>query len=455
MNVNKQARRCGAALLTLILTLCIAAGLTACGRNSDDTMTVRYLNFKPESAAKYEALAKLYEEQTGVKVVVETAANNTYEQTLAAKMATDEAPTLFQINGPRGYAAWKDYCADLKNTQLYQHLTDKSLAVTDGDKVVGIPYVVEGYGIIYNKAITDRYFELANKATTYTSMDQIQSFGALKALVEDMQKNAAALGIEGVFASTSLKSGEDWRWQTHLLNLPLYYEFQEGKLDLTDPEATKTVNFSYADQYKNVLDLYMDNSLTDRKLLGSKTVVDSMSEFALERCAMVQNGNWAWSQIKDVSGNKVKAENLRFLPIYTGVEGEETQGLAVGTENYYAINSKASEEQQKAAADFIYWMYSSKEGKRYVTEELGFIAPFDTFAEEETPDDPLAREISRWMAKDQITAVPWHFTLFPSSRFKEDFGASLLKYAQGTKHWEDVIRDMIDSWKREASAAIT
>ena len=138
----------------IIRTLAAAAAaalllpLGGCG-DADDKITVRYLNFKPEIAAHYEELARSYEQQTGVRVIVDTAANNTYEQTLAAKMATSEAPTLFQINGPRGYAAWKDYCADLKDTQLYAHLTDKALAVTDGDAVVGLPYVVEGYGILY------------------------------------------------------------------------------------------------------------------------------------------------------------------------------------------------------------------------------------------------------------------------------------------------------------------
>ena len=45
--------------------------------------------------------------------------------------------------------------------------------------------------------------------------------------------------------------------------------------------------------------------------------------------------------------DRVQSENVKFLPIYTGVEGEETQGLCIGTENYYAINSKASKEEQK------------------------------------------------------------------------------------------------------------
>ena len=440
-------------LLGIVLTAAILLCLTACGGGTDETLVVRYLNFKPEIADQYAELARIYEEKTGVKVLVETAANNTYEQTLAAKMGTKEAPTLFQINGPRGYAAWKDYCADLSGTDLYKHLTDKSMAVTDGARVVGVPYVVEGYGIIYNKAITDKYFALADRATDVGSMEEITSFTTLKAVVEDMQKRRGDLGIEGVFASTSMKTGEDWRWQTHLLNIPMHYEFTDTKVNLSDTDALKTVEFANAAQYKNIFDLYLDNSVTDRKLVGSKTVTDSMAEFALEKCAMVQNGNWAWGQIKDVEGNKVKEENIRMLPIYTGAEGEDKQGLAIGTENYYAINRKATDAQQKAAADFVYWLYSSDEGKKFVVDKLGFIAPFDTFTAEETPDDPLAREIARWMRKEETKTVPWHFTLFPSARFKEDFGASLLKYAQGGKDWEAVVRDMKDSWKREASAA--
>ncbi len=446
----KKTMRVLCAILTVAMLLC----LTACGENKNEPMVVRYLNFKPEIAEKYAELARMYEEKTGVKVIVETAANNTYEQTLAAKMGTKEAPTLFQINGPRGYAAWKDYCADLSGTELYKHLTDKSLAVTDGARVVGIPYVVEGYGIIYNKAITDKYFALPNRTAGVNSMDEINSFAELKAVVEEMQSRRSELGIEGVFASTSMKTGEDWRWQTHLLNIPLHYEFMGGKVDLTDAEALKTVDFTHADKFKNIYDLYLNNSVTDKKLVGSKTVVDSMAEFALEKCAMVQNGNWAWGQIKDVEGNKVEEDNIRFLPIYSGVEGEESQGLAIGTENYYAVNRKATDAQQKAAADFVYWLYSSEEGKEYVTDEFGFIAPFDTFTEDDTPDDPLAREVSRWMQKEGVDTVPWHFTLFPSARFKEDFGASLLKYAQGGKDWDTLVEDMKNGWKREASAAL-
>ena len=440
--------------LTVALASLVVIGMFAgCAKKDEEVKVIRYLNFKPEIADIYEEISKAYEAETGIKVIVDTAANNTYEQTLISKMANkEEAPTLFQINGPRGYNNWKDYCADLTGTELYAHLSDKSLAVTVDGKAYGIPYVVEGYGIIYNKAITDKYFALPNKATSYTSMEEVNNYAALKAVVEDMQANKEALGIEGVFASTSLKAGEDWRWQTHLANLPVYYEFKTNNVDLTS-DQTKTITFQYSDNFKNIFDLYLNNSTIEPSKKGTKTVNDSMAEFALEKCAMVQNGNWAWGQVAGVDGNKVLAENVKYLPIYTGVEGEESQGLCTGTENFFCINAKASEAEQKAAADFIYWLYSSTTGKDFVTNKLGFIAPFDTFEENEKPTDPLAKEVLNWMSKDGVTSVAWNFTLFPSQTFKDNFGSALLQYAQGTKTWEEVKTQVVNDWASESVAA--
>lgn len=461
----KTLKSSASVFLCLVLLVSTVLAFTACSKKNNNkenstnpasnnaNVTVRYLNFKPEVADIYKEIADEYEKETGVKVVVETAANNEYESTLTAKMSTKSAPTLFQINGPKGLANWKDYCADLSDSELYKHLKDKSLAVTSSNgKVYGIPYVVEGYGIIYNKEITDKYFALDNKSTDFKSMEDINSFTKLKELAEDMQKNKEALGIDGVFASTSLKSGENWRFQTHLANVPLFYEFTKNKVDLTSNDTSK-ITFEYADNFKNIFDLYLNNSTVEKGKTGTKTVSDSMAEFALEKCAMVQNGNWAWSQISKVSGNKVKEENIKFLPIYTGIEGEESQGLCIGTENYFAVNSKASKEEQQAAKDFIYWLYSSEKGKKFVSEKLGFISPFDTFDDTEVPSDPLAKEVKTWMDKQSVTTIPWYFTVFPSQTFKDNFGSSLLKYAQGNKTFDEVKADAIADWEKEANAS--
>ena len=115
-----------------------------------------------------------------------------------------------------------------------------------------------------------------------------------------------------------------------------------------------------------------------------------------------------------MKGNVVKEENIKYLPIYMGIKGEETQGLCIGTENFFAINAKASDAERKATEDFIYWLFSSKTGKDFVINQLDLIAPFDTFTENEKPKDPLAKEVINWMNKDNTNTIPWNFTVFPS-----------------------------------------
>lgn len=432
----------GIACMTLVF-------LAGCGNAADQNNSntgqgsVYYLNFKPEVDSVWQRIATQYTQATGVPVKVVTAANNTYEQTLMSEIANKEAPTLFQINGPIGYQNWKEYCADLSNTRLYDWLIDKDLVVTGEDGgIYGIAYVVEGYGIIYNDAIMRQYF--AMDGAKAASMEDIKNFQMLKAVVEDMQARKEALGIQGVFASTSLNPSDDWRWQTHLANLPVYYELKDK--NVTD---TNALEFLYAENYKNIFDLYIDNSCTAPGLLGSKSVDDSMSEFALGKVAMVQNGNWAWGQISGIAGNKVTEENVKFLPIYTGMAGEENQGLCVGTENFIAVNSKTSPENQAASIAFLEWLFSSDEGRAFVSNELEFITPFSTFGSGESPADPLAKEVTRYMTDDTKENISWSFVIFPSQQFKDDFGAALLEYAAGSKSWDNVKKLVVERWAAE------
>ena len=266
-------------LAIAVATTLVAGAFVGCGSKGDSTgdatsdskssgEEIYFLNFKPEIADVYKKIAEEYEAETGVKVKVETAASGTYEQTLKSEIAKKEAPTIFQINGPVGYQSWKDYCLDLKDTELYSHLLDKTLAVTDGDGVYGIPYAVEGYGIIYNDEIMQKYFALSNKATDVTSIDDINNFDKLKAVVEDMEANKDELGIQGVFASTSMASGNAWRWETHLADLPLYYEFKDDAGENGDVLQTgldaKEIDFKYNENFKNIYDLYTNNSVSEK-----------------------------------------------------------------------------------------------------------------------------------------------------------------------------------------------
>ena len=197
---------------------------------------VYYLNFKPEADEAWQGIAKTYTEQTGVPVTVVTAASGTYEETLSAEIVKDSAPTLFQVNGPVGLANWTDYCYDLNGSSIYNELTSDAFALKDGDAVAGIAYVIESYGIITNT-------ELLEKAGY--KIDDIKSFADLKKVAEDITARKDELGF-AAFTSAGMDPSSDWRFKTHLANLPIYFEYQADKID-----TTNAIKGTYLDNYRS------------------------------------------------------------------------------------------------------------------------------------------------------------------------------------------------------------
>ena len=419
--------------------------LAACGSSTsgDDAKgKVYYLNFKPEAADQWAALAKEYTKEKGVDVKVQTAASGTYEQTLKSEIAKTEAPTLFQVNGPVGYQNWKKYTADMSNTDVYKELTNQDVALKDGDKVVGVPYVMETYGLIYNKDILNKYFALDGAKAT--SMDEIDNFDTLKAVADDMQARKDELGIKGAFTSAGFDSSSDWRFKTHLANLPLYYEFKDDNVT----EQPATIKGTYLPNYKKIFDLYITDSTTDPTQLSAKTGDDANSEFALGEAAFYQNGTWAWTDLQKAG---MKAESVGMMPIYTSVKGEEKQGLATGSENYWCINDKASDADKKATEDFLSWVITSDTGKKAISQDMGFTTPFKTFDDVKF-DNPLT-EAAVEDQKSGKTQVSWNFTMMPSEEWKNKVGQALLEYAQGTGKWDAVKTAFVDGWASEYEAS--
>lgn len=438
------------------LAAAVAATLAACSHGSDSASSdssdgagsgsVYFLNFKPEAEEAFKKIASTYKEKTGVTVKVVTAASGTYEQTLQSEVAKSNPPTIFNINGPVGLATWQDYALDLSDTGFVKALTDDSMALkSDDGTIYGSPLATEGYGIIYNDAILQKYF--AMDGAVVTSIDEVKGFDKLKALAEDIQSKKDALGIKGAFACTSLAPGEDWRWQTHLANYPVFYEFRDDKVTDTDD-----LKLTYSKNYQQIFDLYLNNSTVEPSETSAKTVTDSMSEFALGQCAFVQNGQWAWSQISDVDGNTVKSEDVHFMPIYVGVDGEDKTGIALGTENYLAINSQADEDSQKASTDFLNWLFTDAEGAKLLTDNSVVSAsPYKAFADLK-PADPLGSELVEYLNNTELTPINWVFQTFPSQDFKDQLGQHLAQYAAGSEDWSAVKDYFVSDWKSEKSA---
>ena len=428
--------------IALALALCLAISLlagcgstgsgdaSAAGDHATATGSVYYLNFKPEQDEAWQALAAKYTELTGVPVTVVTAASNQYETTLMAEMGKSEAPTLFQVNGPVGLASWQDYCYDLSSSKVYEQLTSQDFALKGEDgSVCGIAYVIETYGIIYNKALLEK--------AGYTQ-DDIVDFATLKAVADDIQARKDELGVKGAFTSAGMDASSDWRFKTHLANLPIYYEYE------TQGITAGAIQGTYLDNYKAIWDLYITDSTCAPTELSAKTGDDASNEFVNGEAVFYQNGTWAYDQVKALGD-----ENLGMLPIYIGAEGETDQGLCTGSENYWCVNKEASEEDIQATLDFLEWVVTSDEGTTALAQDMGFVSPFQAA---KASTNYLVQIADQYIA-DGKKSVDWCFPTMPSEEWKNGVGSALTAYAAGTGDWNGVVSAFVDGWATEYQLA--
>ena len=442
--------------LALLMALAMVFALAACGSEAASTPaaegsapaegstaaeeapapaaagSVYYLNFKPEQDEAWQNLAKTYTAETGVPVTVVTAASGTYEETLMSEMAKGEPPTLFQVNGPVGLANWKDYCYDLSGSKVYGELTSDAFTLKDGNAVAAIAYLTETYGIITNKTLLEK--------AGYT-IDDIQSFADLKKVAEDITARKDELGF-AAFSSAGMDGSSDWRFKTHLANMPIYFEYQDKGIGYTD-----AIEGKYLDNYKDIWDLYTNNSTCDPKDLAGKTGDDSRNEFLAGEAVFFQNGSWEYGNL--VGEGKFTDDDLAMIPIYIGVGDEANQGLCTGTENFWCVNKNAAEEDIQATLEFLYWCVSSETGTKAMANDMGFVIPFKNA---QTSPNVFVQQDAALTAAGK-TPVAWAFLTIPSEEWKNGVGSALTAYSAGTGDWDGVVSAFVDGWKTEYAAA--
>ena len=401
---------------------------------SDAEGSVYYLNFKPEQDQQWQDLAKAYTEETGVPVTVVTAASGNYETTLMSEMGKSGAPTLFQVNGPVGLANWKDYCYDLAGSDIYSQLTSDSYALKEGDTVYGIAYVIESYGLIVNKTLLQ---------TAGYTIDDIQSFDDLKKVAEDITARSSELGF-AAFTSAGMDGSSDWRFKTHLANLPIYFEYQADGIDSTD-----AIKGTYLDNYRNIWDLYINNSTCDPSELSAKTGDDSRNEFLAGEAVFFQNGSWEYGNL--TADGAYTDDDLAMIPIYIGAGDEANQGLCTGTENYWCVNSQADEADIQATLDFINWCVTSELGTKTMADDMGFVIPFKGAQESK---NLFVKQDAEYTAAGK-TPVSWNFTTMPSEEWKNGLGQALTAYAadETDANWDGVVSAFVDGWATEYQLA--
>ena len=421
-------------ILALVLAFCMVFALCAVSASAEAEGSVYWLNFKPESDADLQALAARYTEETGVEVKVVTAASGTYNETLTAEMDKSEAPTLFVVGNAAAVDTWGEYCYDLTDTAIAKELNTDAYNLYDEDgKLCSIGYCYESIGIIVNT-------DLLGKAGH--SLDEITNFETLKAVVEDIHSRKDELGFDA-FTSSGMDSSSSWRFTGHLVNADLFYEARDDGWEAGPCPAT--ITGAYLENFKNLWDLYINNSSVDPSALATGGF-DAEAEFVNGEAVFYQNGSWEYGACS-VLGD----ENLAIIPFYCGVEGEEKASLNCGTENCWAVNAEADEEDIQATLDFMYWLVTDQEASAKLNETWGAM-----------PYTHAAPSTNKFLAaaNDYANAgnyvMTWAFNYEPNvDEYRAGLVAAMNQYDadQSAENWELVKTAFVDGWAAQYAAA--
>ncbi|MGN8771151.1 ABC transporter substrate-binding protein [Paenibacillus barengoltzii] len=420
---NRKAILIFVIVCTLMIAGCGNGGNAATGAENKQTenssaaqetakkdVTIKMFNFKVEIAEALDKLTEAYEQETGVKLEVEThGGGEDYGALLKAELASGSEPEIFNNGGYVALEPYMDRATELTGEAWVKDLIETSkMPMTVDGKLYGMPMNIEGYGLVYNKKL----FEQAGITEEPKTLPQ------LKEAVEKLK----AAGITPFMATN-----EWWSLGIHLVNVGLanqpdprqfIEDVKAGKASFKDNEVFK--------QWLDLVDLIFNNAQKDKM---TTDYASQIANFAAGKAAMMLQGNWTQGDIDKIDPDL----QLGVLPVPIN----DQQGkVLIGVPNNYVVNSKSAHPEEAKA--FLNWLVTSETGKKFVTKEFKFIPALSSI--EATSED--IGQIAVAVQEKSDTAVGWFWDLFPDG-VTQGFGAAMQEYL-GAQISRDQLLEKLD-----------
>lgn len=434
-----------AAMMSFTALTCSAATAYAEEKKDEvaggEDVTISIMGRKVEiHDAMLEAADRYMELHPNVTVVMETVGGgDDYDGTLKTRLNGGNMPTIFTLQGPQNWDEWGENMEDLSDQPWVPYMTE---AAAEGStnaegKVLGLPYSMEGYGYVYNKKIFEAAGIDGESLKTYEEIDT--AFSKLKTMIDNGDLKDEFPDLEAVM---DFPVKENWITGCHTINTGLNQEFP----DENAAYEAKELKFTNAEELKQIIDFQVkytaaaDNPV---ELLSGDYSQSVGGGLAIERVAVLQQGNWINTEMADV--NPEVADNLGIIPIPLGdvVSGK----LSVGVPCCYNVYSGASDAEKEAAKDFLNWLFQSDEGKDMVVHKMMSVPAFSNYDGVE-PEDALGKVVKKYLDEGNTTA--WVFNALPAG-FGDVFGNGVQAYVSGEKTWDEVVSDCKDAWSKARS----
>jgi raffinose/stachyose/melibiose transport system substrate-binding protein len=416
----------GAAILGSVLALSACSSSGSSNSSSGGTTTVSFFNMKVEFKKQLEQAAATYNKtHKGVKVQVTTVGGGTdYQTNLKAKMQSGKTPDIFALEGPQQLQTYKKYLADVSAGKAIKKALPGTLStVKSGGQVLGYPVLQESIGIVYNKTIFAKAGIDPAKIT-----DQASYEAALKTLNDKKSE----LGIE---AATAFPMKEWWVIGQHAVDPFLSSEFNGS---VTKAYNAKTISWKNSQYFKQYIDATTKYSAQPVQSMDYSTQIEKL--FSTGKVAMAEQGSWVYPTIESV--NKDLAKNIGIIPIPVN---DKTSGkLPVGVTQWWAVNKQADKKTQKAAMDFMDWLFTSKTGKNIVLTDLKVVPAYSGFDSSKIAD-PLGKATYQYIDDDKTQGLV--FGGFATDWAQNGMAPELQKYVAGKESWNTAIKNSETAWK--------
>jgi len=357
------------------------------GAGGEAERVVRLYNFKVEMAEQLDTLLSAYKLESGVTFEVDTCGGGCdYSAGLKTRFNSGDRPDIFFVAGHTDLELWEEHLEDLSDQPWVGDIVELAKpAITLDGKVYGMPLALEGWGFIYNKAL----FRQAGVAEPPKTLSQLR----------EAARKLRAAGIQ------PFENGyaEWWILGNHLANAAFAYhpdpvrfveDLRNGRAKFADDETMG--------QWLDLVDLTVEYGQDNALQTDYNTQV---TNFALGRAAMMQQGVWTQLQIDELAPDLP----IGILPMPINDDAEAMDRLPVGVANYWVV-SKQSKVKDEAKA-FLQWLVTSEAGKAFIAKEAKFIPAFRSIPADPEDLGPLAATVMDYAERGKT--LSWMWQRFP------------------------------------------
>lgn len=394
---------------------------------------ITLLNSKAEIQVALEAMGAAYEEKSGVHVEVMPVTDGDSPYTKVVSLYNSgNPPTASVLDTTDVIALAEEKAIDLSGEPW---IAEAEGYVTEiNGKVYSFPLCIEGRGIIYNKkAIEDTLGESFDPDSITTQKEFVE---LLDSLVD--------AGMEKPISVAK----EDWSLGAHQLQYiyETYEGTSEGAQEVIEDIKDGKVDLKSYDRMSEFLDMF--DILKKYNVAKGDPLGADYDEMAIDladgKTAFWFNGNWAWPNLSEAGAES--EDEYGFLPYFLNNDAGDfvnRQIQASPSKQVMLDGQYASEQEQKAAKEFLNWIVFSEIGQQMLVKTCNIIPPFQNNPYE--PLDPLSRNIYERVHEDGAFNAS---AIVPNDHWAV-LGASMQKYLAGRSDRKELMSDIQKYWDEQ------